>query len=79
MHLFSFGKLFTDLFLLLYLLVFRNGIKKRGQGKEGEGKIQSVKYESIELCCSQRTKNHHKLKLPSEIVNPNIKLLHVWG
>ena len=22
----------------------------------------SVKYESIELCCSQRTNNHHKFK-----------------
>ena len=47
-------------------------------GKEGEGKMQSVKYESIELCCSQRTKNHNKFKkLPSEIVNPNIKLLYL--
>ena len=38
--------------------------------------MQSVKYESIQ----QRTKNHHKFKkLPSEIVNPNIKLLHMYG
>ena len=49
-------------------------------GKEGEGKMQSVKYESIEPCCSQRTKNHNKFKkLPSEIVNPNIKLLYLGG
>ena len=46
--------------------------EKRGR----QGKMQSVKYESIQ----QRTKNHHKFKkLPSEIVNPNIKLLHMYG
>ena len=39
----------------------------------GKEDAHSVKYESIELCCSQRTKNHHIIqKLPSEIVNPNI-------
>ena len=32
-------------------------------GKEGKGKnARSVKHESIELCCSQRTKNHNKFK-----------------
>ena len=46
-------------------------------GKEGEGKMQSVKYEP---CCLQRTKNHNKFKkLPSEIVNPNIKLRYLGG
>ena len=36
--------------------------EKRGRkGRRGEG-AQSVEHESIELCYSQRTKNHHKFK-----------------
>ena len=67
----------NDLFLLLFfLIVFRNG-ERREVGKKGEGKMQSVKYVSIEPCCSQRTKKFKKL--PSEIVNPNIKLLYLGG
>ena len=59
MCLFSFGKLFCDLFLLFFFgIVFRNGKKERWEREDAH----SVKYESIELCCSQRTKNHHKFK-----------------
>ena len=42
--------------------------KRGGKGEDAH----SVKYESIQLRCSQRKKNHQKL--PSEIVNPNIEL-----
>ena len=61
MRLFSFGKLFCDLFLLffggeLFLEMVRE--KRGGKGEDAH----SVKYESIQLCCSQRTKNHHKFK-----------------
>ena len=43
-------------FLFCFLEVVR---EKRGrQGKDA----WSVGYESMELCCSQRTKNHHKFK-----------------
>ena len=60
MRLFSFGKHFCDLFLLFFFgIVFRNG--KREERWERED-VHSVKYESIQLCCSQRTKNHHKFK-----------------
>ena len=61
MRLFSFGKHFCDLFLLLFFL--RNSIREKrgGKGREGED-AWSVKYESKELCCSQRTNNHQKLK-----------------
>ena len=53
MHLFSFGKHFCDLFLLLFFLeIVRE--KRGGKGREGED-AWSAKYESIELCCSQRT------------------------
>ena len=49
------GKTFCDLFLLgLFFIVFRMVREMRGRkGKRGED-AQSVKYESIELCCSQR-------------------------
>ena len=36
-------------------------IVREKRGRQGED-AWSVKYESIELCCSQRTKNHHKFK-----------------
>ena len=50
--------------LFVFLIVFRMVREKRGgKGRQGED-AWSVKYESIELCCSQRTNNHH-----SEIVN----------
>ena len=58
MRLFSFGKLFCDLFLLVFFIVRE---KKGGKGRRGED-AWSVKYESIDLCCSQRTNNHHKFK-----------------
>ena len=50
--------------------------KRGGKGRQGED-AWSVKYESIKLWCSQRTKNFEML--PSEIANPNIKLLYLWG
>ena len=61
-HLFSFGNLFCDLFLLflcLFVCLFFNFFlivrEKRGEkGRRGED-TWSVKYESIELSCSQRT------------------------
>ena len=37
---------------------FRNCKRKEAQ-EEG---AWSIKYESIELCCSQRTKSYHKFK-----------------
>ena len=40
---------------------FFSEIVREKRGKEGEDKWP-VKYESIELCCSQRTKNYHKFK-----------------
>ena len=46
---------FFDLFLLLEIVREKRG----GKGRRGED-AWSVKYESIELCCSQRAKNHHK-------------------
>ena len=63
MRLFSFGKLFCDLFPLFFffncvLEIVRE--KRGGKGRRGED-AWSVKYESIELC-SQRTNNHHKFK-----------------
>ena len=71
--------LFVTCSCCFFLIVFRNG-ERREVGKEGEGKMQSVKYVSIEPCCSQRTKKHNKFKkLPSEIINPNIKLLYLGG
>ena len=54
-------------FLELFLEMVRE--KRGGKGEDAH----SVKYESIQLCCSQTTKNRQKL--PSEIVNPNIALL----
>ena len=55
MHLFSFGKLFCDLFLLFILIVSRSGKREEvGKARRGED-AWSVKYEGIELCCSQRT------------------------
>ena len=60
MHLFSLGKLFCDLFLLF---VFFGMVREKrgGKGRRGED-AQAVKYECIELCCLQRTKNHHKFE-----------------
>ena len=56
MCLFSFGKLFCDLFLLLFLLFFRSSKREERQAK---GRCM---VGNMELCCSQRTKNHHKFK-----------------
>ena len=49
MHLFSFGKLFCDLFLLFVVFFFEMVREKRGgKGRRGED-AQSVKYKCIEL------------------------------
>ena len=48
----AFGKLFPAVFL---------DIVRGKRGRQGED-AWSVKYESVELCCSQTTKNHHKFK-----------------
>ena len=64
MHLFSFRKLFCDLFLLFFYCFLEIVREKRGgKGRHGED-AWSVKYEYIhvELCCSQRKKNHYKFK-----------------
>ena len=61
MRLFSFGKRFCDLFLLLFFYYCSLEIVREKRARQGED-AWSVKYESIELCCSQRTKNHHKFK-----------------
>ena len=77
MGLFSFRKLFCDL-LLHVVLFFFLGMEERLEGGGGRGEdAWSVKYESIELCCSQRTKNLEMF--PSEIANPNIKNLYLRG
>ena len=53
-----------DLFLLfLFFELFLEMVREKRGGRGGQGEdAWSVKYESIELCCSQRTKNHHKFK-----------------
>ena len=48
-----------NFFVTCFLEIIRE--KRGGKGRQGED-AWSVKYESIELCCSQRTKNHHKFK-----------------
>ena len=53
-------KLFCDLLLLLFFCCCLEIVREK-RGRQGED-AWSVKYESIELCCSQRTKNHHKFK-----------------
>ena len=55
-----FWKMFCDLFLLFLLGIVLEMVREKRGGK-GED-AHSVKYERIELCCSQRTKNHHKFK-----------------
>ena len=51
---------FCDLFPLFFCLEIVR--EKRGRkGRQGED-AWSVKYESIELWCSQRTNNHYKFK-----------------
>ena len=55
-------------------------VREKKSGREGRREdALSIKCDNIELFCSHRTKNHHKLMLPSEIVNPNITLLYLWG
>ena len=49
---------FCDLFLLLFFYCFLEIVREK-RGRQGQD-AWSVNYESIELCCSQRTKNHHK-------------------
>ena len=51
-----------------------------GRVRQGEDAC-CVQYDSIELFCSQRTKNHNYIirTLPSKIVNPHIELLHLQG
>ena len=52
-------KTFCDLFVLFFLELFLEMVRREvGKGEDAH----SVKYESIELCYSQRTKNHHKFK-----------------
>ena len=60
MRLFSFGKLFCDLFLLLFFCCFLEVVReKRGRQEDA----WSAGYETcMELRCSQRTKNYHKFK-----------------
>ena len=54
MHLFSFGKPFCDLFLLFFFF-FREIVREKRGGRGGRGEdAWSVKYESIELWCSQQ-------------------------
>ena len=65
MDLFSFGKLFCDLFLL-FLFYFGSLLgmvteKRRGRVGRGED-AWCIQYGSTELFCSQRTKNCHKVK-----------------
>ena len=43
-------------FLYLFLLLFFRSIVREKRGRQGED-AWSVGYESIELCCSQRTKS----------------------
>ena len=53
---------FCDLFLLpFFFLEIERKEKRGGKGREA----WSVKYESIELCCSQRTINHEIFQVKS--------------
>ena len=61
MHLFSFGKLSVTCSCCFLFIVFFLEIVREKRGRQGED-AWFVKYESIELCCSQRTKNRHKSK-----------------
>ena len=53
MHLFSFGKLFCELFLLLFFFHCFLEIVREKRGRQGED-AWSAKYESVELCCSDK-------------------------
>ena len=64
MCLFLFRKLFCDLFLLFFVLLFGNG-ERREVGGEAKGKMDDGKYDNILI------KLRIIIKLP---VNPNIKL-----
>ena len=77
MHLFSFRKRFCDLFLLFCFFCNLLGtVTEKRRGRVGRGEdAWCVQYDSTEHFCSQRTKNCQML--PSEIVNPNIKLLYL--
>ena len=44
-----------------FLFCFFLEIAREKRGRQGED-TWSVVYESMELCCTQRTKNHHKFK-----------------
>ena len=59
----SCSMLFFFLFLFLVLSLGMVKEKRGGRLRGGQGKdAWSVKYESIDLCCSQGTKSHHKFK-----------------
>ena len=62
MHLFSFRKLFCDLFLLFFFFGSLLGmVTEKRCGRVGRGEdAWCVQYDSTEHFCSQRTKNCHK-------------------
>ena len=70
MCLFSFGKLFCDLFLLFFIVV-RNGNREDRWERKARGRCTVCKVSKHRTVLFQM--------LPSEIVNPNIKLLHLRG
>ena len=53
-------KTFCDLFVPFFLELFLEMVREKRGGERR--RCTPVKYESIELCCSQRTKNDHKFK-----------------
>ena len=49
-----------------FLYCFVGMVREKRRGRVGRGEdAWCVQYDSIELFCSQRTKNHHKFKLMS--------------
>ena len=74
------GLVFIQLFLRLVPVVFLGMLREKRGGRGGQGEdAWFAKYESIEICCSQRTKIHLNSKLPSGIVNPNNLILYLQG
>ena len=65
MRLFSFRKLFCDLFLLVFFFFgsLLGMVTEKRRGRVGRGEdAWCVQYGSTELLCSQRTKDCHKVK-----------------
>ena len=89
MRLFSFGKLFWDLFLLFFFLeLFLEMVREKRGGKED---AHSVKYESIQCVVHKEQKNRFKsfqvklqiqtsdLKPKQSLIKPKYKAQVLYG